>query len=60
MKVRLIACNEHEVLLDLTLGNVYEVSGGKVGGVLAITDDAGDDSELYFGEYEVVDEEFDE
>lgn len=54
--VQLVACKEGETLWDLTIGKTYVVEGEGENGVIAITDDAGDPSELYEGEYEVVED----
>jgi hypothetical protein len=54
--VQLVRCNEGEELYDLTIGNTYVVQGEGENGVIAIIDDAGDPSELYEGEYEVVED----
>lgn len=63
MKVRLIKCNDGEELGDdLTLGKVYTcfqiAKTWKGDDVAGIIDDAGEDNELYEGEYEIVKEDF--
>lgn len=57
MIVKLVRCKEGETLCDLTLGMMYEVyDGPRKDGNVGIIDDRGDMNELYFEEYEVVEE----
>lgn len=61
MKVRFLrdmfSLSESCKATDLTLGRVYNVLGCSPDGTVAIHDDVGEGSELYRGEYEVVEEE---
>ena len=57
MIVKLIKCRAGETLCDLTIGRQYEVyDGPRKDGNFGITDDVGEMNELYFEEYEVVNE----
>lgn len=45
---------------DITIGNIYTVTGVgylRVRGSLSIVDDAGQDNEIYKGEYKIVEED---
>ena len=53
--VKMIQCNEGEELIDLTIGNLYQGWFSEDDSTFVVDkDDAGEESELYFGEYEVV------
>jgi hypothetical protein len=60
MKVKLINFKEGENVLftqDLTIGKVYDVAYFDDDGDAWIIDDAGDENNLYAGEFEVIDAE---
>lgn len=53
--VKMIQCNEGEELIDLTIGNLYQGWFSEDDSTFVVDkDDAGEQNELYFGEYEVV------
>ena len=56
-KVKLVKCNEGKLLIGLTLGKEYLGWFSDEPGVFTVDeDDAGDQNELYDGEYELVSE----
>lgn len=56
MKVKLVKFINFEITHDLTIGKVYDVDYVDNDGDVWIIDDAGDENNLYVGEFEVIEE----